>query len=54
MLECGADDSLKARVASVQADIDFAVEPNSTEACHRFGNSERIFKSRKAIIRFIN
>ena len=46
MLECVADDALEATVASILLDIDVDVDSNALGACHRFGKSERITKSR--------
>ena len=52
--ECVTDNALEATVASILVDSDVEVDSNALEACHRFGKPEKITKSRKTIVRFIN
>ena len=52
--ECVADNALEATIASILVDSDVEVDSNALEACHRFGKPEKITKSRKTIVRFIN
>ena len=52
--ECVTDKALEATVASILVDSDVEVDSNALEACHRFGKPEKITKSRKTIVRFIN